>query len=55
MNNTKELVEDLVKMISEGKIMDAFEKYYADGVTMQENEIFDKVKEVKQAYPANAG
>lgn len=38
MNNIKELVEDLVKMINEGKIMEAFEKYYADNVTMQENE-----------------
>lgn len=31
-------VEDLLKMIGEGKIMEAFEKYYAEDVTMQENE-----------------
>lgn len=38
MNNTKELVEDLAKMIGEGKILEAFEKHYAEDVTMQENE-----------------
>ncbi len=38
MNNIKELVEDLAKMISEGKILEAFDKYYADDVVMQENE-----------------
>lgn len=38
MSNIKELVVDLEKMISEGKILEAFEKYYADEVTMQENE-----------------
>ena len=29
-------VKDLNKMILEGKMMDAFEKYYADNVVMQE-------------------
>ena len=38
MNNIKDKVEDLVKMVNEGKILEAFEKYYADNVTMQENE-----------------
>lgn len=38
MNNTKELVEDLAKMIGEGKILEAFDKYYADDIVMQENE-----------------
>lgn len=38
MNDIKDKVEDLVKMINEGKILEAFEKYYADNVTMQENE-----------------
>ncbi len=32
------LVEDLVKMIGEGKMLEAFEKYYAEDVVMQENE-----------------
>jgi len=38
MNNVKELVEDLASMISGGKILEAFEKYYAEDVVMQENE-----------------
>ncbi|MCX6754308.1 MAG: nuclear transport factor 2 family protein [Candidatus Nomurabacteria bacterium] len=51
MNNTKELVEDLVKMINEGKIMDAFEKHYADNVVMQENETAPRVgKDVNREY-----
>ncbi len=51
MNNTKELVEDLAKMIGEGKIMEAFEKYYADNVSMQENEDAPRLgKEVNRAY-----
>ncbi|MDP2788548.1 MAG: nuclear transport factor 2 family protein [bacterium] len=38
MENTKELVLDLAKMLEEHKLMEAFEKYYADEVIMQENE-----------------
>ncbi len=38
MNDIKEKIEDLVKMVGEGKIMEAFEKYYDENVTMQENE-----------------
>lgn len=38
MDNTKALVEDLAKMIGEGKILEAFDKYYAENVVMQENE-----------------
>ena len=38
MNDIKNLVEDLAKMISEGKILEAFDKYYSDNVSMQENE-----------------
>ncbi len=51
MNNVKELVEDLVKMIGEGKIMEAFEKYYADNVVMQENETDPRVgKDANREY-----
>lgn len=51
MNNIKELVEDLVKMINEGKIMEAFEKYYADNIVMQENETAPRVgKDVNREY-----
>lgn len=34
----KELVNELNSMVLRGEIMEAFEKYYADGVVMQENE-----------------
>lgn len=51
MNNIKTLVEDLAKMISEGKILEAFEKYYADNVVMQENEEEARVgKEFNRKY-----
>lgn len=51
MNNIKELVEDLVKMVNEGKILEAFEKYYADNVSMQENEDEPRVgKDVNRKY-----
>lgn len=51
MNNIKELVEDLAKMVSEGKILEAFEKYYADNVVMQENETAPRVgKDVNREY-----
>jgi hypothetical protein len=38
MTDVKDLVTDLEKMISEGNLLEAFEKYYADNVVMQENE-----------------
>ncbi len=44
MANLTELVEDFNKMIADGKIMDAFEKYYSEDVVMQEND-----------YPATVG
>ena len=51
MNNIKELIEDLVKMVNEGKILEAFEKYYADNVTMQENEGTPRVgKDANREY-----
>ena len=37
MNDIKTLVDDLNSMIMSGKSLEAFEKYYADNVTMQEN------------------
>ncbi|MEJ0001842.1 MAG: nuclear transport factor 2 family protein [bacterium] len=49
--NTKELAEDLAKMVSEGKILEAFEKYYAEDVVMQENEDAPRVgKETNRGY-----
>ncbi len=45
------LVEDLSKMINEGKILEAFEKYYADDVVMQENNDAPRVgKEANRAH-----
>ncbi len=38
MNNITENVHNLAEMISHGKLMEAFEEYYADNVSMQENE-----------------
>lgn len=50
-NETKMLVEDLAKMIGEGKLLEAFEKYYADDVTMQENESEPRVgKDANRAF-----
>ncbi len=47
----KAYVDDLVKMMGEGKILEAFEKYYADDVVMQENETEPRVgKEVSRKY-----
>ncbi len=34
----KKAIDDMNSMIEQRKLMDAFEKYYADDVTMQENE-----------------
>ncbi len=45
------LVEDLIKMIGEGKIMETFEKYYADNVVMQENEEAPRIgKDASREY-----
>lgn len=35
----KELVDDLNSMILEGRVLEAFEKYYYQDVVMQENEL----------------
>jgi len=51
ITNTRMWIEDLTKMVQEGKILEAFEKYYADDVVMQENEEAPRVgKEVNRAY-----
>ena len=47
----KNLVTDLSNMIAEGKILEAFEKYYADDVVMQENNDAPRVgKEANRAH-----
>ncbi len=38
MNNFKDNNEQLNKMLEQGKAMEAFELFYAENVTMQENE-----------------
>lgn len=51
MNNIKDLVEDFTKLIGEGRLLDAFEKYYAENVTMQENEDAPRVgKDANREY-----
>ncbi len=51
MNNIKEKIEDLVKMVNEGKILEAFEKYYSEEIVMQENEGEKRVgKEANREY-----
>lgn len=51
MSTIRENVDGLNKMILEGNIMDAFEKYYADDVVMQDNETPLRVgKDVCRGY-----
>jgi len=38
MKDLKTLVDELNQMILEGKILDAFEKFYAPEVVMQDND-----------------
>lgn len=38
MSNLKEKVDNLNQMILEGKILEAFDQYYADDVVMQDND-----------------
>ena len=50
-NDIKPFVEDLSKMISQGKILEAFEKYYAEDIVMQENEDAPRIgKEENRKY-----
>jgi ketosteroid isomerase-like protein len=51
MSDIKTMVEDLARMIGEGKILEAFDKYYADDVVMQENNEAPRVgKEVNRKF-----
>ena len=34
---TREQVQELVSLVEKGQVLEAFDTYYADGVTMQEN------------------
>jgi SnoaL-like domain len=43
MENLKALVDELNQMILDGKILDAFEKFYADDVVMQDNDYPQRV------------
>ena len=50
-NDIKILVEDLAKMIGEGKVLEAFDKYYSDDIEMQENNDAPRIgKEVNRAH-----
>ncbi|MEO6538425.1 MAG: nuclear transport factor 2 family protein [Ferruginibacter sp.] len=51
MKDLRTLVDELNQMILEGKIMDAFEKFYADDIVMQDNDYPIRVgKEVNRQY-----
>lgn len=51
MKDLRTLVDELNQMILEGKIIDAFEKFYADDVVMQDNDYPVRVgKEVNRQY-----
>lgn len=54
----KDLVEDLNSMVIKGQLVEAIEKYYADDVVMQENELpptvgKDTNKEREKEFLAN--
>lgn len=49
--DVKTCLDDLIAMINQGKIMEAYEKYYADDIVMQENEDAPRIgKEESRAY-----
>lgn len=51
MADLKALVEELNQMILEGKILDAFEKFYADDIVMQDNNYPQRVgKDENRVY-----
>lgn len=51
MSNLKELVNELNQMILEGKILEAFDKFYADDIVMQDNNYPQRVgKAANRAY-----
>lgn len=47
--NNRQRVEDLIKHITTGKLLDGFEKYYAEDVVMSENADPEQTREGKQA------
>jgi hypothetical protein len=51
MKDLRTLVDELNQMILEGKILDAFEKFYADDVVMQDNDYPVRVgKDMNRQY-----
>ncbi|MDB5202107.1 MAG: polyketide cyclase [Ferruginibacter sp.] len=51
MKDLRTLVDELNQMILEGKILDAFEKFYAEDVVMQDNDYPAREgKEVNRGY-----
>jgi len=51
MADLKTLVDELNQMILDGKILDAFEKFYADDVVMQDNNYPQRVgKDENRSY-----
>ena len=51
MKDLRTLVDELNQMILEGKILEAFDKFYGDDVVMQDNDYPQRVgKEVNRQY-----
>ena len=51
MKDLRTLVDELNQMVMEGKVLDAFEKFYADDVVMQDNDYPQRVgKELNRQY-----
>jgi len=51
MKDLRTLVDELNQMILEGKILEAFEKFYADDVVMQDNDYPQRVgKDVSRQF-----
>ena len=51
MSDLRTKVDQLNQMVLEGKILDAFEKFYADDVVMQDNDYPARVgKDVNRQY-----
>jgi hypothetical protein len=57
MTDLRTLVDELNQMILEGKILDAFEKFYAEDVVMQDNDYPQRVGKAvnRQAEEAFVG
>ena len=49
MNNLEEKLKDLNQLVLDGRLLDAFDKYYHDDVHMQENEMPPTIGKIANA------